>query len=116
MSFRSSQRSTTPALALAAGWVIGILGFGTALIGVYLALAPEDGMLTIFTQTWAVRTLRDIWPQALLIGGGIIIIAGMSLTLLADRGRPGNAAPTIAALVLAVCGAIAVGAGILVVA
>ena len=116
MSVQSSHRRIAPAFAIAGAWVIGIVGLGAALVGAYLALAPENGVLTLFTESWAVRELRDVWPQALLISGGLAAMAGPGLALLAERPAQVRPGLTIAAVILAVCGAVAVGAGILVVA
>lgn len=114
MAFPSTRRPSSSGFGLAAAWILGVLGFGAALIGAYLALAPEDGVLRVFTQTWAVSELRDLWPQALLIGGGAVAVIGMGLALRAGRGRPTDGGRALSAVVLACGGAVAIGAGILV--
>lgn len=61
-----------------------ILGILAAMIGAYLALAPDDGSLTFFTGTWTTGELVDTWAPWLLIVGGAVAAMGMAVTAIGE--------------------------------
>lgn len=95
-----------------ASWVVAMLGLLAAAIGGYIAVAPEDGTVTINNRTWAASDLSAWGPWLLIVGGGLAGI-GMAVTAVGDW-RNGASRWLLAAEVsLSFVGVAAVVAGIM---
>jgi hypothetical protein len=77
----SQDRRSDPGVR-AAAWLAALLGLGAALIGAYLAVAPDDGTVTVFTRTWSAAQLAEAWAPRLLTIGGLwatSVLAALSI-------------------------------------
>jgi hypothetical protein len=81
-------------------------------MGSWIAIAPEDGTLTLYDRTWAVTEIADFWAPFLLIAGGAV--AAISMTVSAVRDGQHSASRWLIAVevLIALAGVAAVVAGI----
>ena len=92
-----AHRSATGTHRMA--WIGSILGILAAMIGAYIALAPDDGSLTFFTGTWTTGELVDTWAPWLLITGGAVAAIGLAASEISD-GKNGGSGWLVGAKVL----------------
>ena len=93
-------------------WTAAIVGVIAATIGAWIALAPDDGELTLFDNTWAAADLVDTWAPWLLIVGGAVAGVGMAVSVVRDWQHESNRLLVAAEALLAVVGIAAVVMGI----
>lgn len=65
--------------------IVSVIGLAAALIGAYIAVAPDNGALTIVNRTWSTGDLVDTWAPWLLITGGASTAIGMAVSVVVDR-------------------------------
>jgi len=95
-----------------ATWLAAIIGVFAAALGAYIALAPDDGTLTVFNSTWTTAELVDTWAPWLLIVGGAVAAIGMMVSAVRDWQHEANRWLVAAEVVLVIAGIVAVVAGI----
>jgi len=96
-------------------WTLAALGILAAMIGLWIAVAPEGGTLTFINQTWRWDEIPDLWaPTLLLAGGGT---AALAMIVAAVRDWSSRAGRSIGVLegVIALAGLAAVVLGIFVI-
>ena len=87
-----------------------------AVIGAYIAVAPDDGSLTVFNRTWSTGDLVDTWAPWLLIAGGVFTAIGMTASVIVDRAHGASRWLVAGEVLLGAIGVAAVVAGIALVA
>ena len=87
--------------------IVSVIGLAAAVIGAYIAVAPDDGSLTVVNRTWSTGDLVNTWAPWLLIAGGVFTAIGMAVSVILDRAH-GASRWLVAGEVL--LGAIGVGA------
>ena len=94
-----------------AAWAVSMLGLVAAAIGAYIALAPDDGTVTVNGTTWAAADLATWGPWLLIVGGAV---AGVGMIGVAVLDQRHGASPWLVAAegLLAVFGVIAAISGI----
>jgi hypothetical protein len=65
-------------------WTVSLLGLLAAAIGAYIELAPADGTITLFSNTWTVSEIADDWSVILLIAGGAVMALAMAVMMSRD--------------------------------
>ena len=95
-------------------WILALLGVFAATIGAWIALAPDDGTISVFGNTWAAGDLTTTWGPWLLIVGGGVAGVGMAVSAVRDQRHGANRWLVAAEMLLAVAGAAAVIAGIVI--
>lgn len=65
-------------------WTLSLLGLLAAAVGVYFELAPADGTITLFSNTWTVSELSDSWSAWLLVVGGAVMAVAMAAMMSRD--------------------------------
>jgi hypothetical protein len=93
---------------------LALLGVFAAMIGAWIALAPDDGTISLFGSTWAASDLTTTWGPWLLIVGGGVAAVGMTVSAVRDWQHEANRWLVAAEMLLAVAGAAAVIAGIVI--
>ena len=68
-----------------ATWIASMLGLFAAAIGAWIMLAPDDGTISVFGNSWAASDLTETWGPWLLVIGGGVAAAGMTLAAIRDR-------------------------------
>jgi len=71
-------------------WILGVLGVVAAAIGTWIALAPSDGTITLFDQTWKAAEIEDFWAPMLLIAGGAVAAVAMVTAAMRDVQHKAN--------------------------
>ena len=66
-------------------WIASMLGLVAAAIGAWIMLAPDDGTISIFGNSWAASDLTETWGPWLLVIGGAVTAAGMTFAAVRDR-------------------------------
>lgn len=94
-----------------AAWAASVLGLVAAALGAYIALAPDDGTVTVNGRTWAAADLAT-WGPWLLIVGGVVAGVGMIGVAVLDQRQRASLWLVAAAGVLAVIGVVAAISGI----
>ena len=84
------------------------------MIGAWIALAPDDGTISLFRNTWAASDLTTTWGPWLLIVGGGVAGVGMTVSAMRDWQHEANRWLVAAEMLLAIAGAAAVIAGIVI--
>lgn len=94
-----------------AGWAASMLGLVAAAIGAYIALAPDDGTVTVNGTTWAAADLATWGPWLLILGGAVAGVGMIGMAVLDQRHR---ASPWLVAAegLLAAIGVIAAISGV----
>lgn len=82
--------------------VLAVVGLLAAAIGAWLQYAPADGVLKLFGWEWDAAELHEAWPAWLLIGGGVVTAASMTIESAHDWVAQRRGAVWIEAVVLAV--------------
>ena len=82
------------------------------MIGAWIALAPDDGTISLFGSNWAASDLTTAWGPWLLIVGGGVAGAGMTVSAMRDWQHEASRWRVAAEMLLAIAGAAAVIAGI----
>lgn len=95
-------------------WTLALLGVFAAMIGAWIALAPDDGTISLFGSTWAASDLTTTWGPWLLIVGGGVAGVGMTVSAMRDWQHEANRWLVAAEMLLAIAGAAAVIAGIVI--
>ena len=95
-----------------AAWIAAVLGLAAAAIGTYIAVAPDDGSLTVINRTWSTGDLLDTWAPWLLIVGGVFAAIGMAVSVIVDRDHAASRWLVAGDAALGVIGVAAVFAGI----
>jgi hypothetical protein len=93
-------------------WIASVLGLAAAAIGTYIAVAPDDGSLTVINRTWSTGDLLDTWAPWLLIVGGVFAAIGMAVSVIVDRDHAASRWLVAGDAALGVIGVAAVFAGI----
>jgi hypothetical protein len=92
-------------------WVVAVLGLAAAAVGAYIAIAPDDGSLTVINRTWSTGDLVDTWaPWLLIVGGGFAAI-GMAVSAIVDRDHESSRWMIAGDVLLGVIGVVAVLVG-----
>ena len=65
--------------------IVSVVGLAAAAIGAYIAVAPDDGSLTVVNRTWSTGDLVNTWAPWLLIAGGVFTAIGMAVSVIVDR-------------------------------
>lgn len=65
--------------------IVSVIGLAAAVIGAYIAVAPDDGSLTVVNRTWSTGDLVNTWAPWLLIAGGVFTAIGMAVLVSVDR-------------------------------
>ena len=97
-------------------WTLSLLGVFAAMIGAWIALAPDDGTISVFGNTWAASDLTSTWGPWLLIVGGGVAAVGMAVSALRDWQHEANRWLVAAEVLLAIAGVAAVITGIVILA
>lgn len=92
--------------------VLGVLAVAN---GVWIALAPADGTISVFGRQWVASDLTT-WGPWLLVVGGAITAAAMAAYAVLDLRQRAKRWPIAAELVLAVAGLAAMIAGLTILA
>lgn len=66
-------------------WIASMLGLFAAAIGAWIMLAPDDGTISVFGNSWAASDLTETWGPWLLVIGGAATAAGMTFAAVRDR-------------------------------
>lgn len=66
-------------------WIASMIGLLAAAIGAWIMLAPEDGTISVFGNSWAASDLTETWGPWLLIVGGAVAAIGMAFAAVRDR-------------------------------
>ena len=61
--------------------IVSVIGLAAAAIGGYIAVAPDDGLLTVVNRTWSTGDLVNTWAPWLLIAGGVFAAIGMAVSV-----------------------------------
>lgn len=93
-------------------WVVAVLGLAAAAVGAYIAIAPDDGSLTVINRTWSTGDLVDVWAPWLLIVGGAFGTIGMAVSVIIDRDHGSSRWLVVGDVLLGVIAVAAVVAGI----
>ena len=88
-----------------------VLGSMVAALGTWMALGPGDATINVFSWTWKVADLSELWSSWLMIGGGFLaaISAGW------EANRTGGDAPGLRVLegLIVLGGVLAMAVGLL---
>lgn len=93
-------------------WTAAIIGVIAATMGAWIALAPDDGELTLFDRTWTAAELVDTWAPWLLIVGGAVAAIGMMVSAVRDWQHDASRWLVAAEVLLVIAGIVAAIAGI----
>lgn len=93
-------------------WILSILGVFAAAIGAWIMLAPADGTINLFGNSWAASDLTNTWGPWLLIVGGGVAGVGMAVAAVRDWQHEANGWLVTAEALLSIAGIVAVVAGI----
>ena len=96
--------------------IIAVIGLAAAAIGAYIAVAPDDGSLTVLNRTWSTGDLVDTWAPWLLIAGGVFAAIGMAVSVIVDRVHGARRWLVAGEVLLLAIGVAAVVAGVALVA
>lgn len=58
-------------------WFFGVLGALAAAAGLWLALAPSSGELSLFVGTYDVAEIPELLGPGLLVAGGVVVAIGL---------------------------------------
>ena len=66
-------------------WTAAMIGLFAAAVGAWIMLAPDDGTINVFGNSWAASDLTETWGPWLLIVGGAVATIGMAIAAVRDR-------------------------------
>ena len=92
--------------------IVSVIGLAAAAIGAYIAVAPDDGSLTVLNRTWSTGDLVDTWAPWLLIAGGVFGSIGMAVSVIVDRAHGASRWLVASEVLLGAIGVAAVVAGV----
>ena len=96
--------------------IVAAIGLAAAAIGTYIAVAPDDGSLTVVNRTWSTGDLVNTWAPWLLIAGGVFAAIGMAVSVIVDRPHGASRWLIASEVLLGAIGVAAVVAGVALVA
>jgi len=96
--------------------IVSVIGLAAAAIGGYIAVAPDDGSLTVLNRTWSTSDLVTTWAPWLLIAGGVFAVIGMAVSVVVDRAHRASRWLVAGEVLLGAIGVAAVVAGVALVA
>ena len=96
----------------AVAWIVAMLGAFAAGIGAWIMLAPSDGTISVFGQSWAAADLSEAWGPWLLIGGGVAAGIGMAVAAVQDARHEASRGLIAAEGFLGLAGIVAMIAGV----
>jgi hypothetical protein len=96
-------------------WTLAGLGFLAAMIGLWVAVAPEGGTLTFINQTWRWDEIPEFWAPTLLLAGGGTAALAMAVVAVRDWSYRSHRSIGVLEGVLALAGLAAVVLGIFVI-
>lgn len=57
--------------------ITAVIGVVAAAIGAWLAYGPSDATINMFSWTWNVADISELWAPWLMIGGGLLASLSM---------------------------------------
>lgn len=64
--------------------ILAVVGIVAAAIGAWIAYGPDDGSLALFSWTWNVADISELWAPLLMIGGGVLTSLSMGVEAARD--------------------------------
>jgi len=64
--------------------IVAVIGVVAAGLGAWIEYGPADATMSIFSWSWAVSDLSDLWAPLLMIGGGLLATLSMGFESIRD--------------------------------